>query len=384
MASIATRSNNRREIQVTLDGKRYSIRLGKCTAKQAATVCHHVEQLMAQRATGHPAEMQTQRWLGEISDVVYDRVARTGLVPRRNKVRLGEWLDKCIQSKSKIDAPNTVSRRNQSKRHMLAHFAKERDIRTITAGDAEDYETHLKGLGLAEGTYRKLLADARQWMNAAVRHEIIHANPFEGVRVGSVATPHKAYVTEIDARKVMAELPDARMRLIFALARWGGLRTPSEHKLLRWADVDWARGRFTVHATKTGRSRVVPLFAEIAPLMREALEQAEDGEAMVLPGLSLNSAALRKVTLAAIRRAGLSPWPRLYHNLRASRQTDLEAQHPTHVVCAWMGNSQRIAVKHYLQVTDADYELAAKNAADCGGQHMPAAARTAATAPETR
>ena len=29
-----------------------------------------------------------------------------------------------------------------------------------------------------------------------------------------------------------------------------------------------------------------------------------------------------------------------------------------HVVCAWIGNSEAIAAKHYLQVTDADFEQA--------------------------
>jgi hypothetical protein len=34
-----------------------------------------------------------------------------------------------------------------------------------------------------------------------------------------------------------------------------------------------------------------------------------------------------------------------------------------HVVTAWIGNSEPIAAKHYLQVTDADFERAAQNAA---------------------
>ena len=34
--------------------------------------------------------------------------------------------------------------------------------------------------------------------------------------------------------------------------------------------------------------------------------------------------------------------------------------HPLHVVVAWLGNSQPVAMKHYLQVTDADFRRAAK------------------------
>ncbi|MFO1019389.1 MAG: hypothetical protein U0903_01625 [Planctomycetales bacterium] len=43
----------------------------------------------------------------------------------------------------------------------------------------------------------------------------------------------------------------------------------------------------------------------------------------------------------------------------ATRQTELTERFPSHVVCAWLGNSQAIATKHYLHVTDEHFERAA-------------------------
>src|SRR5262249_33778821 len=80
-----------------------------------------------------------------------------------------------------------------------------------------------------------------------------------------------------------------------------------------------------------------------------------------------------------IRRAGLAPWERPWHNLRATRQTELSADFPLHVVCAWIGNKQAVAAEHYLQVTDADFERAAKSGAVAlqnGVQQAAATART--------
>ena len=57
------------------------------------------------------------------------------------------------------------------------------------------------------------------------------------------------------------------------------------------------------------------------------------------------------------------PWPKLFQNLRASRETELAAEYPLHVVCAWIGNSALTAQKHYLQVTESDFERAAKSGA---------------------
>ncbi|MFN9594639.1 MAG: hypothetical protein ACK56G_18275, partial [Pirellulaceae bacterium] len=53
-----------------------------------------------------------------------------------------------------------------------------------------------------------------------------------------------------------------------------------------------------------------------------------------------------------LRRAGVSGWPRLFHSMRASRQTELQREFPLHVVCSWLGNSPRIAKQSYLLVTD--------------------------------
>ena len=71
--------------------------------------------------------------------------------------------------------------------------------------------------------------------------------------------------------------------------------------------------------------------------------------------------------MSLLRKIGAAPWPRLFHNLRASRETELRGAFPSHVVCrAWIGNSERIAAAHYLQVTDFDFEKATKGAAESG------------------
>jgi hypothetical protein len=63
-----------------------------------------------------------------------------------------------------------------------------------------------------------------------------------------------------------------------------------------------------------------------------------------------------------LRRAGVSGWPRLFHSMRASRQTELQREFPLHVVCSWLGNSPRIAQQSYLLVTEDDFAKAAGEA----------------------
>ena len=43
-------------------------------------------------------------------------------------------------------------------------------------------------------------------------------------------------------------------------------------------------------------------------------------------------------------------------------EAELMNQYPIHVVTAWLGNSPKVAMHHYLQVTDAHFEKAADDA----------------------
>ena len=61
-----------------------------------------------------------------------------------------------------------------------------------------------------------------------------------------------------------------------------------------------------------------------------------------------------------VNRAGLKPWPKLFQNLRSTRQTELSEEFPSHAVCEWIGNSERVAKEHYLQLTDAHFEKASQ------------------------
>lgn len=64
---------------------------------------------------------------------------------------------------------------------------------------------------------------------------------------------------------------------------------------------------------------------------------------------------LRTTFRKIIERAGLQPWPKLFQNLRSTRETELSNEFPLHVVTAWIGNSQLVAAQHYLQVTDQHF-----------------------------
>lgn len=122
----------------------------------------------------------------------------------------------------------------------------------------------------------------------ARRSRFILANPFDDVKRGVIASDRTEYIDAATATLVIDAMKDSQWRLLVALARWGGLRVPSEPSLLKWGDINWAENRFRVHSPKTehhhgGASRVVPIFPELRPYLEERFEEAEPGEEFVLP-----------------------------------------------------------------------------------------------------
>ena len=93
--------------------------------------------------------------------------------------------------------------------------------------------------------------------------------------------------------------------------------------------------------------------------LRQAFDMAKTGDQFIFPRTITGATNLRKGLFSIIKKAGISPWPKLFQNLRASRETELCQKHPLHVVAAWIGNTPTVAIGHYLQVIDSDWERAA-------------------------
>ncbi|MFQ5464085.1 MAG: integrase, partial [Phycisphaerae bacterium] len=103
MASISTEPNGRRTIQFkAADGRRRSIRLGKISQRHAMAVKLKVEQLVASSLTGHAMDDETARWAASLDDVLRDRLAAVGLVPKRESATLEAFLDGYIESRHDV------------------------------------------------------------------------------------------------------------------------------------------------------------------------------------------------------------------------------------------------------------------------------------------
>jgi integrase len=370
MASISTDRAGRKIIQFADRArKRRTVRLGEVSMRIAEEVRRRIELLAAAVYSGMAPDPETVRWLATISDDLHARLAAVELVEPKTSatISLQEHIELYIASRPDFKAQTVENMRGCGAR-LVKFFGGDRLLRKINEGQADECCAWLRG-NYAGATASRTIKRAKQLFKAAARKGLIGKNPFLECKAGHQNNKSRGFfITREMAEKVLASCPDAQWRLMFALSRFGGLRCPSETLCLRWSDIDWERSRFRVHASKKeadalGGDRWVPIFPELRPYLDEVFDLAEEGAVYVITRYRDPSVNLRTGLNRILRRAGLSPWPRLWHNLRATRDTELAAIFPLHVVCAWLGNSAAVAAAHYLQVTDEDYQRAAESAA---------------------
>lgn len=382
MASIVRDPNGRKRILFfNADGNRKAIRLGKMSQRQADAIKMRVEQLVSAQVSGTAPDDETTRWVKDRDETLREKLAAAGLIDAPKRAALGPFIADYIAQRKPLVKPGTLLSDRQTEANLLAFFGANKRLRDFTEGDAVDFRNYLltqggapvkrcgpteverPPSGLGEATTRKRCSIAGKMFHYAVRHGLVNRNPFEAVPRAGLPTKRRAYIDTATAEAVLKELPSTEWKLLFALSRWGGLRVGSEVRRLTWGDIDWERGRMLIHSPKTEHhigheTRWLPIFPELAIWLDTWFAEGPDGVPVLPMLVGRSDASLRKTLERAIERAGASQWPRLWHNLRASRQTELENQYPTHVVCAWLGNSEAVAREHYLQVTDEHFARA--------------------------
>jgi len=270
----------------------------------------------------------------------------------------------------------------QSVDHLEAFLGRDVPVSKLTKGMADRFHRWMMGKndnepGLSPNTAGQHIKRCRQMMRAAMDDRLVETNPFQGIRIDLRSDKSKnRFISAADAVAILDACPDQEWRVLFALARYGGLRCPSEILGLRWSDINWERGRILVRSPKTEKvgkgERMVPLFPELRKELEGLQEVVNPGleiplSSYVVPSYRSTDINLRKALLKIGRDAGVAEWPKPFMALRASRRTELErsGRFANHVLNDWFGHTGAVAETFYLQTTEDDFKTA--NGGNAGG-----------------
>ncbi len=346
------------------DGKRKSICLGKQNDRNAARLLDRIETLLSALKNGTILEDHIQQWLITIADTpMAKKLESAGLIKKQVKLTLEAFIDDYLALKEKKVKPSTLLTFKQTKRRLIKFLGAKISIPDVTEADADKYLVFLSlQEKLSDATIYRDCKRSREIFNFAKKSRIIRDNPFASLILPSEENKERMFeITPEMAAKVLEACPSLEWKLIFAMARYGGIRVPSELVKLRWQDILWSENKIFIHSPKTAHQkkpyRFIPLFPELKPLLEQAYDAAPEGSINVISNCK-GAKNYRKGLKQIILKAGLLPWPKLFNNLRSSRETELAKTFSLQATTAWIGNTPEIALKNYLQVTPNEWQSA--------------------------
>jgi len=373
------------------EGKLQSIRLGFMQKRHAESIASYVQSLAEAARAGTSPEPHILSWVRSVEEDLRTKLLNAGLVANARAISLKELLASFIKNQSV--KPATLTKFEQVSANLLAYYPDDQPIRKITAGSAADFRAWLAKNGnirdkigenarktLSDNTVRRRTGIATQIFNYAIKHKWIDDNPFKDLPCTVHENARRQYFVPVaDVQLAIDTAPNAEWRAIIALSRYGGIRIPSELTAMTWADVDIEGRRMTIRASKTEHHadagiRVCPIFPELMPYLNDlyilAQENKRTPDDFVFETRG-SETIYRSGFLRILRRAKIAPWVKLFHNMRASRQTELfDSGYPIKSVCKWLGNSPQVAMKHYAMAREEHLDRASELTDDLEAQRV--------------
>jgi hypothetical protein len=225
-------------------------------------------------------------------------------------------------------------------------FGEQAKVSSVTKETAGDFADFCED-ALAPCTVYRGLGTCRELFSFAASLGVISGNSFLGIRRGQRTNEERQYYVERSIiNQVLSGCTDDLERLIIVLARYGGLRIPSEIRKLRYGD--FTETLIKIHKdTKTG-ARDVPLFREVKEIFGRLSGSPND---LIFSGFLTKDWGAWTMLADTIERIGLTRWPKLFVNLRSSCITDLAGMgYSEKTLDAIFGNSTEVRKSHYIQL----------------------------------
>tara|TARA_Y100001936_G_C16043325_1_gene653037 strand:- start:265 stop:1425 length:1161 start_codon:yes stop_codon:yes gene_type:complete len=223
-----------------------------------------------------------------------------------NNITFSEWHDLFLEQIRLTFKRSTVMQYDGDLRKWLPDNFGAKKLIEYTKTDIHNliFET-LKANGATPNLQKKTRRVLARIFEAAIEDGLISTNPCKGIKV-TVPPPVKKVLNHQEVITLLSEAKRLNhvMYYHFAIALFSGLRN-GEIYALRWNDIDLVRGLITIqnqwtnkdgyHATKSNRSRIVPISSDLKTLLLELKRLGPFTE--MLTGLNGNNQEFKDLVL---------------------------------------------------------------------------------------
>ena len=361
-----------RRVGFQYESKKINITLGKCSLAVAESLRSLVQSLEEYRNLGQAPPQELVARAETYPTRVTNQLAKGNLIPQAAATGMtvqqlcDAWMTK---KRQETDATSTINNHRRECDRLVELFG-DRPVRSLKPSDAVTWIDHRSPQLASRYQFGRNYSNVRTIFQYAIKLKEISTNPFPK---GLVKKPVRGdvrqheYVTPETVKQVLGILPSNTWRLIFCLARYGGLRADSEFRTLQWKDVDFEAKTFEFWSPKDKATRRVPIFPELKPFMvaeRKAFPDRKNIMPMqVKKGVVINQIVTKNWMDSGLRRilkrADIPLWPSLWQSLRVSAINDrVRAGDPLPFLNAVFGNSEDVRRLYYDMTLESDYERA--------------------------
>jgi integrase len=350
MASIIER-NGKRTLQWKFNNRRWWAGLGATGAKAAAVLANRLQAVLDEIEHTGRLSGDSTAWLSSLRGRLRQRLYECGVLSAEPTVR--QLCDAFEVRKERKEQTNV----NYS--HAIRNLVKCYGLDTpASAVQGREFRPYLESRGLSRSTVNKRIAIAKSVFKT------ITPNPFAEVTAGRQDNSDRQFYVAADTILAVCRYADPELKLVLMLARFAGLRVPSELRAMRFSDIEWEHDKIYIRSPKTehhkgGEGRYIPLFHQVRHSLLEAFDRAGGGSDKVFSNVSgVSNVGLRIRLTKTLGRLGIRTWPRLFQNLRASWETDCLKLWPAETP-KWAGHSHLVSQRSYHMQTDDSFRAAA-------------------------
>lgn len=263
--------------------------------------------------TGKPRRysksFRTRAQAEEFKGLKMAEIKKTGRRDRAVETTLQKLVDDFMRTKRPSLRPASISLYDYATERLLAFFGSDRSIGSIGTREADMFvaaqDMKKNGKGKLSGwTRSQILTNCRAIFRAAVRWNLIVANPFE-----SIVKPKKIlhkwhHLKPTEYLRLLEQAPDLRWKAFYALGYTAGLRF-GELFSLTWGNVDFEKGIVRVENRagtpsmpafhiKDCEARAIPIPEHTVKILLEWQTQAPEGVPYILLPAERYKAVLRR------------------------------------------------------------------------------------------
>ena len=355
MNKITSKRAVNQRLNFNWNGRRHQMKLTSFTVKDRAIIKNRVRELVSARHSSAPLEPKLIDWLNNLPDSLHGRLVGIGLADTRCEFGVSGFFESYIAERLPKMSKSWKLNQQATLRKLKEYFDGVL-LLDLTPSMAQAFRDDLAEKQ-AQATVSGHIKRIKTALGFAVKRGLVHSSAFNEVVAGNQSNEGRKHFVSCEViEKVIDACPNAEWRLLVALARFGGLRNPSETMALEWKDVDFVNETINVPGSKGKngeiRWRTIPIYPELLEPLREAFNPTH----IKCVEIAGTCAWRRKKFKQIIKLAGVDAWPRIWHNLRATRDTELSAELPAHEVARLMGNSVKVSEEHYKMINPANFD----------------------------